>query len=364
MLDPSAVEAAASRSSRIPPTWASWRRSSAPTPSCATRSVSRPHRSPARRMAALEHDPGSWNGRPVFLYGFDDLTREQLRARRPRSRPAPRSPSPSPTRTAGRWRPARPCWSSSGRSGQPARSRREPDPANTDSPLLYEIERGLRPSRAEPRSPTAAWSCCAPPASAGRPRRSAGRSPGCSPTEKTPAASRSPSATRPARAASSATCSSPSDPGRARGRRAGVGHGDRRCPPGPAPRRLRDPHRGRPPRLSARAAPGQARRRRRSRAEDPARAPAQRRRGGRAWTEISGRELSELERCARRPTTPRGCWPGPPRSPATSPSGRSPARPPGRCRGSPRRGAARLRADRRHARGPGGLEGLEPGPAS
>ncbi len=36
------------------------------------------HRRAAASTAALRADPGLWRGRPVLLYGFDDLTREQI----------------------------------------------------------------------------------------------------------------------------------------------------------------------------------------------------------------------------------------------------------------------------------------------
>jgi ATP-dependent helicase/DNAse subunit B len=36
------------------------------------------HQLAARTTAALRSEPGSWAARPVFLYGFDDLTREQV----------------------------------------------------------------------------------------------------------------------------------------------------------------------------------------------------------------------------------------------------------------------------------------------
>ena len=91
-------------------------RSASPTATC----------SPARRSPPLEDDPDSWQGRPVFLYGFDDLTREQLRlvAALSRRRPGHRRPHlRGPPR---RWRRGRPCSSSSGRSGR--RPRRRPSP--------------------------------------------------------------------------------------------------------------------------------------------------------------------------------------------------------------------------------------------
>jgi ATP-dependent helicase/DNAse subunit B len=36
------------------------------------------HQLAARTTAALRRDPGAWSERPVFLYGYDDLTREQV----------------------------------------------------------------------------------------------------------------------------------------------------------------------------------------------------------------------------------------------------------------------------------------------
>ncbi|HET6830335.1 MAG TPA: PD-(D/E)XK nuclease family protein [Solirubrobacterales bacterium] len=42
------------------------------------RGLSDDHQLAARTTAALRGDPGAWSGRPVFLYGYDDLTREQV----------------------------------------------------------------------------------------------------------------------------------------------------------------------------------------------------------------------------------------------------------------------------------------------
>ncbi|KAA0274099.1 MAG: hypothetical protein EDQ89_02890 [Acidobacteria bacterium] len=42
------------------------------------RGLSDDHQLAARTTAALRGDPGAWSQRPVFLYGYDDLTREQI----------------------------------------------------------------------------------------------------------------------------------------------------------------------------------------------------------------------------------------------------------------------------------------------
>lgn len=42
------------------------------------RGLSDEHQLAARTTATLRSDPGAWSGRPVFLYGYDDLTREQI----------------------------------------------------------------------------------------------------------------------------------------------------------------------------------------------------------------------------------------------------------------------------------------------
>ena len=45
-------------------------------------------RPPPRRSPPSAPIPGGWGGRPVFVYGFDDLTRDQIELRRARSPPA------------------------------------------------------------------------------------------------------------------------------------------------------------------------------------------------------------------------------------------------------------------------------------
>ena len=84
-----------------------------------------------------------WGERPVFLYGFDDLTRNQLEPDRARSQRRPRSTWPSPTRTS----PALAARASlfevlcelARRRRDPAR-RPNPSPS-ASTPLLFHLER-------------------------------------------------------------------------------------------------------------------------------------------------------------------------------------------------------------------------------
>ncbi len=93
-------------------------------------------------IAALREDPDSWKARPVFLYGFDDLTREQLELVAVLSGAAPITVALSyEDRPA---LAARATLLAELREiGAASEQTTEPDPGNTDSPMLYEIERGF-----------------------------------------------------------------------------------------------------------------------------------------------------------------------------------------------------------------------------
>ena len=101
---------------------------------------------------ALGDDPDSWKARPVFLYGFDDLTREQLALVAALSRAAP--VTVALTYEERRALAARATLLEQLRELGPAgEETTEPDPANTESPLLYAIERGFGNPEAEPAAP-------------------------------------------------------------------------------------------------------------------------------------------------------------------------------------------------------------------
>ncbi len=111
-------------------------------------------RSPARRSRCCAESGGFWGERPVFLYGLDDLTRNQLdlvralaaatevtvalpyEERQPRARGA-----------AGAAR------ASCARSGSTRRPRPRPDPGNTPSPLLFHLERSFGAAEPERMAP-------------------------------------------------------------------------------------------------------------------------------------------------------------------------------------------------------------------
>ena len=144
--------------SRTPPTWASWRRSTAPTRTCATPRVSATGTSsPREAIAALREDPDAWEGRPVFLYGFDDLTREQLELVAALSRRRPRH-----GRTHLRGPPGAGC------AGHPARRaprdraggwrrRRSPTRRTPRARCSTRSSAASATARRFPPSPTAAW---------------------------------------------------------------------------------------------------------------------------------------------------------------------------------------------------------------
>jgi ATP-dependent helicase/DNAse subunit B len=152
LLDPSAVEAAASGledSAYLGELAAIYRAYSELLDSLG---LADRHQLARQALAALEHDPGSWNGRPVFLYGFDDLTREQLRLVAALSAAAPVTVALTYEE-----RPvlaARAALLEELRAIGPAgEETTEPDPAHTQSPALFAIERGFGNREAEPVSP-------------------------------------------------------------------------------------------------------------------------------------------------------------------------------------------------------------------
>ena len=161
---------AAPRRSRAPPTSTTSPRSTAAYASLRdSRGHADSHTIARAAIAALRRDPDSWGGRPVLLYGFDDLTVEQLRAGRRARRRRPRSPSRSPTRTARRSPTAPACSQQLSELGPDSETATEADPANTDSPLLFHLERGfLRDDRARDRARRQPRPCCAAPATAAR----------------------------------------------------------------------------------------------------------------------------------------------------------------------------------------------------
>ncbi|HEX8752280.1 MAG TPA: PD-(D/E)XK nuclease family protein [Solirubrobacterales bacterium] len=108
----------------------------------------------AAAIAALREDPSLWSGRPVLLYGFDDLTENQfellagLAERAPVTVALPYEEGSAALaargRLLGRLRE---------RIGIAEEVRTEADPANTESPLLFHLARSFgapRPSRLAP----------------------------------------------------------------------------------------------------------------------------------------------------------------------------------------------------------------------
>ncbi|MFN8159943.1 MAG: PD-(D/E)XK nuclease family protein [Solirubrobacterales bacterium] len=110
------------------------------------------HTLAAAAIAALRSDPDRWGARPVFLYGFDDLTREQLELVIALSRAGPVTVALTyEDRVA---LAARATLLQQLREiGPDEEVAVAADPANTESPLLYAIERGFavaEPERAAP----------------------------------------------------------------------------------------------------------------------------------------------------------------------------------------------------------------------
>ncbi len=106
-----------------------------------------------RAIACLESDGRFWGGRPVLLYGFDDLTENQFALTAELSRYAEVTVALPFERDnlalAARARLLERLRDRIGGTEEVT----EPDPGNTDSPLLFHLARGFgdpRPTRAEP----------------------------------------------------------------------------------------------------------------------------------------------------------------------------------------------------------------------
>ena len=115
------------------------------TKACArARGEATPARGPAATIAALRASPGSWGGRPVLVYGFDDLTRAQFELISDARRGGPRSWSPSTTPTvtrSKRERGSRP--SSTTSSPIESTGELDHDPSYTARESLRHLDRGL-----------------------------------------------------------------------------------------------------------------------------------------------------------------------------------------------------------------------------
>ncbi len=142
MLDPSSVEAAASEledSAYLGELAAIYRAYSDLRDS---QGLGDRHLLAAAAIAALKANADTWKGRPVFLYGFDDLTGEQLELVTVLSQAAPVTVAltyedrPALAARATLLQQLR-------EIGPAIEEETEPDPANTESPLLFAIERGF-----------------------------------------------------------------------------------------------------------------------------------------------------------------------------------------------------------------------------
>jgi ATP-dependent helicase/DNAse subunit B len=100
-------------------------------------------------IAALRRDPDSWGGRPVLLYGFDDLTVEQLElvgalvAATEVTVGLTYEDRAALAARAGLLQKLR-------ELGTVTETRTDANPSNTDSPLLFALERGLFEPGAKP----------------------------------------------------------------------------------------------------------------------------------------------------------------------------------------------------------------------
>jgi len=112
------------------------------------------HQIAREAVALLRGAPERWGERPVFLYGFDDLTRNQL--------DLIEALSPIAELTiALPYEEGRAALAARGellgklrsRTGVAEETATKPDPENTDSALLFHLERGLAKTGAEPRPP-------------------------------------------------------------------------------------------------------------------------------------------------------------------------------------------------------------------
>jgi ATP-dependent helicase/DNAse subunit B len=112
------------------------------------------HQIARQAIALLAGSPETWGDRPVFLYGFDDLTRNQLElieALAPVAEVTIALP----------YEEGRAALAARGELLAKLRSRIEPveetateaNPDNTESPMLFQLERGFADVDAEPRAP-------------------------------------------------------------------------------------------------------------------------------------------------------------------------------------------------------------------
>lgn len=152
MRDPSSVEAAASGledSAYLGELAAIYRAYTELRDSCG---LGDRHLLAASAIAGLREDADSWKGRPIFLYGFDDLTNEQLELVVALSAAAPVTVAltyedrPALAARATLLEQLR-------QLGPAAEERTAPDPENTESPLLFAIERGFGNPGAGPAPP-------------------------------------------------------------------------------------------------------------------------------------------------------------------------------------------------------------------
>jgi ATP-dependent helicase/DNAse subunit B len=103
-------------------------------------------------ILALSGDPDSWRGRPVFLYGFDDLTVEQRELVAALSAAAEVTVSLTYEDRAALADRAR-LLEQLKQLGVDSETQTEPDPANTESELLFALERGFLRSDAATLAP-------------------------------------------------------------------------------------------------------------------------------------------------------------------------------------------------------------------
>jgi ATP-dependent helicase/DNAse subunit B len=107
-------------------------------------------------IEALRHDPGFWGARPVFLYGFDDLTADQLELVAGLAAVTEVTVAvpfePGNTALAAR---ARLLGELREQVGVGEETVTAADPANTESPLLFHLAHGFGASRPQPHPPGA-----------------------------------------------------------------------------------------------------------------------------------------------------------------------------------------------------------------
>ncbi|HMC06068.1 MAG TPA: PD-(D/E)XK nuclease family protein [Solirubrobacterales bacterium] len=105
-----------------------------------------------RAMAALQADPAAWAGRPVFVYGFDDLTVEQLELIATLADATEVTVSVAYEDRAALTARARLHQELAERGGL-AGSPLEPNPSNTESEVLHHLERSFLRDRADRLEP-------------------------------------------------------------------------------------------------------------------------------------------------------------------------------------------------------------------